>query len=287
MKKLSSIQKARPAHWVGDGFPVRSMVSPSDPPEENSPFLLLDYAEPFEFTPSNTPRGVGEHPHRGFETITIAYQGEVDHRDSGGNAGSIGPGDVQWMTAASGVVHEEKHGKAFTEAGGTFEMVQLWVNLPADRKMDPPRYQELSKETIPVVELPEGAGTLRVIAGEAFGQKGPAKTFTPVNLFDIDLKPSGRVELELLNGSNTLLLVQSGHVRINDGESANTGELARFERDGTTITLDAIEGAKLLLLNGEPIDEPVVSHGPFVMNTREQISEAIEDYQNGKMGHLD
>jgi quercetin 2,3-dioxygenase len=286
MKKLASVYKSRPAHWVGDGFPVRSMISPSDLPEENSPFLLLDYAEPYEFAPSDTARGVGEHPHRGFETVTIAYQGEIDHRDSGGNAGSIGPGDVQWMTAASGVVHEEKHGAAFTKAGGTFEMIQLWVNLPAANKMDAPRYQELSSETIPVVELLDGAGSLRVIAGEALGNKGPAMTFTPINLYDVTLKPSGRITLDLPDNSTTLLLVLSGHVRINEGESANQGDLARFEREGTSVSLDAIEGAKLLLLNGEPIDEPVAAHGPFVMNTREEISEAILDYQKGKMGRL-
>ena len=287
MKKLASVLKSRPSHWVGDGFPVKSMISPGEEPELTSPFLLLDYAEPFEFTPSNTPRGVGEHPHRGFETVTIAYQGEIDHRDSGGNAGSIGPGDVQWMTAASGVVHEEFHGSNFTETGGTFEMIQLWVNLPAANKMDPPRYQELTSDAIPVVDLLDGAGTLRVIAGEAFGSQGLAKTFTPINLYDVSLKPSGSATIELPDDTTTLLLVLSGHVRINGGESANQGDFARFEREGTSVTLDAIEGAKLLLLNGQPIYEPVVSHGPFVMNTREEISQAILDYQGGKMGRLD
>jgi len=238
------------------------------------------------FTPSDKPRGVGEHPHRGFETVTIAYQGEIDHRDSAGNAGSIGPGDVQWMTASSGVVHEELHGAEFTRTGGTFEMIQLWVNLPATHKMTEPRYQELPKDDIPVVDFPDGAGTLRVIAGEAFGASGPARTVTPINLWDMVLKPSGKVTLELPDASTTLLLVLSGHVRINDAETASKGELARFEREGTDLTLDAIEGAKLLLLNGEPIDEPVVAHGPFVMNTREEISEAIQDFQNGRMGRL-
>ena len=286
MKKLDTILKSRPAHWVGDGFPVRSMISPGDPPELTSPFLLLDYAEPYEFAPSDTPRGVGEHPHKGFETVTLAFQGEVDHRDSGGNAGTIGPGDVQWMTAASGVVHEEKHSAEFTRSGGTFEMIQLWVNLPAANKSDPPRYQELTKESIPVVDLADGAGTLRVIAGEACGEKGPAKTFTPINLYEVNLKPSGKVTLHFPEATTTLLMVLSGHVRINEGESANQGDLARFERDGKSVTLDAIEGARLVVLNGEPIDEPVVSHGPFVMNTREEINEAIQEYQNGKMGHL-
>ncbi|NKB71439.1 MAG: pirin family protein [Candidatus Latescibacteria bacterium] len=286
-KQLEFTRKARPLHWVGDGFPVRPIISPQDPPQDTSPFLLLDYAEPFHFDPAETPRGVGEHPHRGFETVTIAYQGQIDHRDSAGNAGTIGPGDVQWMTAASGVVHEELHGAEFTRSGGNFEMIQLWVNLPASHKMEPPRYQELAKEQIPIVDLPGRAGTLRVVAGQVFGASGPAQTVTPINLWDIDLKAGGQTKLELPdNGSNTLLLVLSGQVQINGGDKAGQGELARFQQEGTTIALQAPEAAKLLLLNGAPIDEPVVAHGPFVMNDRAQISQAIRDYQNGQMGRL-
>jgi redox-sensitive bicupin YhaK (pirin superfamily) len=258
------------------------MISPQDPSEHTSPFLLLDYAEPHEFAPSDKPRGVGEHPHRGFETVTIAYQGEIDHRDSAGNAGSIGAGDVQWMTAASGVVHEEVHGANFTRNGGTFEMIQLWVNLPKDQKMSAPRYQELPKDQIPVVDLPDGTGTLRVIAGEAFGSKGPAETVTPINLWDLSLSKGTKTPLELPDASTTLLLVLSGSVGVGDGETAGPGELARFSREGSQVTLEAMEDSRAVLLSGTPIDEPVVAHGPFVMNTRE----AISDFQNGKMGRL-
>jgi hypothetical protein len=284
LKRLHSIMKKRPAHWVGDGFPVRSMISPQDEPEVNSPFLLLDYAEPYEFEPSEQPRGVGEHPHRGFETVTIAYQGEIDHRDSAGNKGSIGPGDVQWMTAASGVVHEELHGADFTHSGGTFEMIQLWVNLPAEEKARSPRYQELNRDVIPVVVLPDDAGTLRVIAGEAFGAKGPAKTVTPIQLLDLDL--SGNVELPLPEGTTTLLLVRSGSIQINGTDSAGEGEFVRFERTGNGIALDAQEKASVVVLNGTPIDEPVAAQGPFVMNTREELLQAFQDYQSGAMGRL-
>jgi redox-sensitive bicupin YhaK (pirin superfamily) len=286
MKRLESVLRSRPTHWVGDGFPVKSMVSPQDPPEHTSPFLLLDYAEPHEFAPSDKPRGVGEHPHRGFETVTIAYQGEIDHRDSAGNAGSIGAGDVQWMTAASGVVHEELHGANFTRNGGTFEMIQLWVNLPKGQKMSAPRYQELLKDQIPVVDLPDGTGTLRVIGGEAFGSKGPAETVTPINLWDLSLSKGTKTPLELPDASTTLILVLSGSVGVGDGETAGPGELARFSREGSQVTLEAMEDSRAVLLNGTPIDEPVVANGPFVMNTREEISEAISDFQNGKMGRL-
>ncbi len=286
IKKVTNVVRSRPTHWVGDGFPVRQMISPGDAPEGTSPFLLLDYAGPHDFPPSNTRRGVGEHPHRGFETVTLAYQGQVDHRDSAGHAGSIKPGDVQWMTAASGVVHEEFHGLDYARQGGTFEMVQLWVNLPAAHKMDKPRYQALPKESIPVVEL-ANSGTLRVIAGEAFGKQGPAQTFTPINLWDLTLETGGEAKLTLPQQSNTLLLVRSGVLRVNDTDSVAAAELAHFEHSGTEIHLASDEGAEALLLNGQPIDEPVVSQGPFVMNSDEEIRQAIRDYENGQMGRLD
>ncbi len=262
------------------------MISPGDAPEGTSPFLLLDYAGPHDFPPSNARRGVGEHPHRGFETVTLAYQGQVDHRDSAGHAGSIKPGDVQWMTAAGGVVHEEFHGLDYARQGGTFEMVQLWVNLPAARKMEKPRYQALSKEIIPVVDL-GASGTLRVIAGEAFGKQGPAQTFTPINLWDLTLKAGGETKLIVPDQSNTLLLVRSGSLRINDADSVKAAETARFETAGTEIHLTSDEGVEALLLNGQAIEEPVVSHGPFVMNSDEEIRQAIRDYENGKMGRLE
>lgn len=286
MKNVRNVIRSRPIHWVGDGFPVRQMISPGDAPEGTSPFLLLDYAGPHDFPPANVRRGVGEHPHRGFETVTLAYQGQVDHRDSAGHAGSIKPGDVQWMTAASGVVHEEFHGLDYARQGGTFEMVQLWVNLPAARKMDKPRYQALPKETIPVVDL-GASGTLRVIAGEAFGRQGPAQTFTPINLWDLTLAAGGEAQLTVPDQSNTLLLVRSGSIRINDSDSVAAAEMARFEAEGREIHIASDEGAEALLLNGRPIEEPVVSHGPFVMNTHEEIRQAIRDYEKGLMGRLE
>jgi redox-sensitive bicupin YhaK (pirin superfamily) len=287
VKVVDRIKKAPPVHWVGDGFPVRSMFSYGMSAETLSPFLLLDYAAPVEIPPSNDePRGVGEHPHRGFETVTIVYQGEVEHRDSAGNHGRIGPGDVQWMTAASGVVHEEKHGREFSRKGGTMEMAQLWVNLPAKFKTSRPKYQEILEQQIPIVQLPDGAGTVRVIAGEFQGTSGPARTFTPVDLWDIRLKAGRTAELHLPEGHTTLLLVLRGGVKLNGTERASEVELIEFDRRGKTISIDATEAATLLLMSGEPIEEPVVGSGPFVMNTQAEIREAIQDYQAGKMGGL-
>jgi redox-sensitive bicupin YhaK (pirin superfamily) len=251
-----------------------------------SPFLLLDYAPPAEFAPSlGEPRGVGEHPHRGFETVTIAYQGEIEHRDSGGHHGRIGPGDVQWMTAAAGVVHEEKHGLEFTRKGGTMEMVQLWVNLPARLKMSPPAYQDILDRNIPKVPLPGGAGTARVIAGELAGVRGPARTFTPIDLWDLRLT-GGETELRLPAGHRTALLVLRGEVRLNGTHTVEEAELAVVSREGERVSLQAEGEATVLLLSGEPIDEPVAGYGPFVMNTREEIRQAIRDFQEGRMGAL-
>ncbi len=285
-KKVLRIRKAPPMHWVGDGFPVRSMFSYDADAEALSPFLLLDYAAPAEFGPSaGEPRGVGEHPHRGFETVTIVYQGEVEHRDSAGHHGKIGPGDVQWMTTASGVVHEEKHGQDFTRKGGTVEMVQLWVNLPARLKMSPPRYQDLLDRSIPAVSLPDGAGTVRVIAGEFQGAKGPARTFTPVNLWDVRLKAGHTARFDLADGHTTVLLVLRGGVEVH-GEPANEAELVELDRRGQEVSLAAKKDATVLVMSGEPIEEPVAGYGPFVMNTQAEIRQAIRDYQMGKMGRL-
>ncbi|MFO0930545.1 MAG: pirin family protein [Gemmataceae bacterium] len=284
MKQLLGIHRGAPAHWVGNGFPVRTLFSHHSLGERASPFLLLDYAGPAEFPPSEEPRGVGEHPHRGFETVTIVYQGELEHRDSAGHHGKIGPGDVQWMTAASGVVHEEWHEQAFTRRGGVLEMVQLWVNLPAKEKMSPPRYQEILGKNIPAVGL-DGAGTVRVIAGEFRGTKGPARTFTPVNVWDVRLKAGGRAELAVPDGHTALFVVLHGRPVLN-GAPAGEADLAVFDRAGEQIAVEAVEDATILALSGEPIDEPVVSHGPFVMNTEEEIRQAITDYRQGRMGHL-
>ena len=273
-------------HWVGNGFPVRSVFDYNGPGRELSPFLLLDYAAPYEFPPSNEKRGVGGHPHKGFETVTVAYQGEVEHRDSSGGGGKIAAGDVQWMTAGKGIVHEEFHSQDFTRKGGPFQMVQLWVNLRAKDKSAKAGYQTLLKAQIPNVELPQDAGTVRVIAGEYGDQKGPAKTFTPINLWDVNLRAGKSAELPLPDGHTTTFLVLSGEVTVNGEREAGEGDLAIFARTGASITVKAKTDAKLLVMDGEPITEPVVGKGPFVMNNRAEIQQAFEDYQLGHMGEL-
>ncbi|MDO8349193.1 MAG: pirin family protein [Planctomycetota bacterium] len=287
MTHVTRIERGAPPHWVGDGFPVRTFFSYGDGPSV-SPFLLLDYASPARFEPSEKPRGVGPHPHRGFETVTIVYQGEVEHRDSAGHAGRIGPGDVQWMTAASGLVHEEMHGREFTRRGGTLEMVQLWVNLPAKSKMSPPRYQDLLDQHIPAVELPHGAGTVRVIAGTFAAAKGPAKTFTPIDLWDVRVSAGRSVELPLHVGHTSMLLVQGGRVRLGGESEVAAMELAVLDPLAGKIAIEATAGdARLLVLAGEPIAEPVVGYGPFVMNTQAEIRTAMADFESGKMGTLE
>lgn len=285
-KKLRCIQRSADRHWVGNGFPVRTLFAYSNLGEALSPFLLFDYAGPMEFEPTTERRGVGEHPHRGFETVTIVYEGEVEHRDSSGGGGRIAVGDVQWMTAASGIVHEEFHGREFARSGGPFEMVQLWVNLPAKDKMAPPRYQAIQNTDIPKVNLPEGQGFVRIIAGEFRGAKGPAKTFTPIQLWDIHIAAKQKADLELPDGFTTALAVLKGTVRVNDSEAIRAAEVGLFDRAGRNISIDCEEDTTALLLCGEPIDEPIVGQGPFVMNTAQEIQQAILDYRNGQMGRL-
>lgn len=286
IKKLRCIQRSVDTHWVGNGFPVRTLFAYPNLGPVLSPFLLLDYAGPMEFSQTNERRGVGEHPHRGFETVTIVYEGEVEHRDSAGGGGSIGPGDVQWMTAASGLLHEEFHGRDFARRGGMFEMVQLWVNLPARNKMALPRYQGILNSQIPTVTLPNGQGTVRVIAGEFAGMKGPAKTFTPIHVWDLRLSSDERTGLAVPDGWTAALVVLRGAVRVNGSEPVGAAEVGLFDRAGKCIFIDSAKGATALLLSGEPIDEPIVGSGPFVMNTAQEIRQAISDYQSGKMGHL-
>jgi redox-sensitive bicupin YhaK (pirin superfamily) len=287
MHKLQDIIDPPTQHWVGDGFPVRSLFSYHDRGRQVSPFLLLDYAGPARFEPTSRRRGVGEHPHRGFETITIVYAGEVEHRDSTGAGGIIGPGDVQWMTAAAGILHEEFHAPAYARRGGEFELVQLWLNLPARHKMVAPRYQTLLAADIPAVGLPEDAGQLRVIAGEFAGSKGPARSFTPVELWDVRLKAGKRTELAVPEGHTLIAAVLAGgNVRFNGEQSAGPAQLALFGREGGGITIAAEDDAKLLLLAGAPIDEPIVGHGPFVMNTAGEIKQAMLDYAEGRFGEL-
>jgi redox-sensitive bicupin YhaK (pirin superfamily) len=273
-------------HWVGDGFPVRNLFPSNGLRDEINPFLMLDYAGPQHFPPSPQSHGVGEHPHRGFETVTIVYQGALEHRDSAGHSGTIFPGDVQWMTAASGVVHEEMHEKEFAKNGGTFEVVQLWVNLPKAVKMSQPRYQGITKEQIPSVDFGNGS-YVRVIAGELQGTKGPAQTFTPVNVFDVRLKAGTKAALQIPAGHNTGVVLLKGDLVLNGVDSIRgEAKIATLSPEGTAIHLEAKEDTTLLLLSGEPIHEPVFSYGPFVMNTRDEIMQAVQDYQDGKMGHL-
>lgn len=281
--RIQRIIRNVPQHWVGDGFPVRSLFSYRD--DGFDPFLLLDYAGPHRFPPAAAKRGVGEHPHRGFETVTIVYQGELEHRDSSGSHGTIGPGDVQWMTAASGVVHEEFHSKRFTQDGGTLEMVQLWVNLPSLKKMSPPRYQSLRRDDIPTVLLPNQSGTARVIAGELFGARGPARTMSSINVWDLQLGAEVPFALPLVLGHTSLIIVQSGTLQVDDSPIM-AGELALLDRAGGSLCLQASTASRFLVLTGEPLDEPVVGQGPFVMNTREQINDAILDFRSGRMGRL-
>jgi len=282
-KRVLDIRTSDAAHWVGDGFPVRTLFSYHDSGQELSPFLLLDYGGPRDFPPTSARLGVGPHPHRGFETVTIVYAGEVEHRDSAGGGGEIGPGDVQWMTAGSGLIHEEFHGRAFARRGGPFEMVQLWVNLPAKDKLAPPRYQSLLAAEIPVVPLPDEQGEVRVIAGLFAGKQGPARTFTPIHVWNVRVRQ--RARLEVPEGFTTLIVVLKGKLQVN-GSATEAGSFARLDPRGTQIELESAEGATLLVLSGQPIDEPIVGHGPFVMNTAREIQQAIVDYQMGKMGRL-
>ncbi len=280
MARVLGVHGERQGHWVGDGFPVRSLFSHATLGEDASPFLLLDYAGPLHFPPAEKPRGVGTHPHRGFETVTIVYQGEVDHRDSAGHGGRIGPGDVQWMTAASGVLHDEFHSPAFTRAGGVLEMVQLWVNLPAHAKMGAPAYQTLQDATIPHVAL-AGGGTLRVIAGLYGGQVGPARTASTLNVWDVRLAAGVPVNLDLPAGHSAMVVVLHGPATV-AGARVEEAQLALLDRDGGAVAVQAERDATLLVLTGVPLGEPVVMHGPFVMNTREEVRKAFADYEAGR-----
>jgi quercetin 2,3-dioxygenase len=285
MKNVLSIHRQGEGHWVGDGFPVHTVFHYQERPEL-TPFLLLDHAGPADFAPSAKQLGVGWHPHRGFETVTVVYDGEVDHQDTAGNGGRISAGDVQWMTAGSGLLHKELHSAAFSKRGGRFEVLQLWVNLPATSKMSAPRYQELPAKDIPVVKLDGEAGSVRVIAGEFGGAKGPARTFTPINLLDVRLRAGQKLTLSLKDGYTASLYVLKGKVVLNGGEAASGTELVLLDRKGDEITIEASTDAALFVMNGQPIEEPVVGSGPFVMNTHAQIEQAYRDFQAGRLGRI-
>jgi quercetin 2,3-dioxygenase len=289
MKNIELIIAPPAPHFVGDGFRVHTFIPSSHQLDMHrmSPFIMMDYNSKFKFPPSKEPKGVGVHPHRGFETVTIAYKGKVAHHDSTGNSGIIGEGDVQWMTAASGVLHKEYHEKEFSKTGGDFQMVQLWVNLPAKDKMSKPKYQGIANEAINKFKLPNNAGVIEVIAGAYENVKGAASTFSPVHLQNAKLTTGGKATFSFPSHYNTSLLVIEGKIKLNAKESIDTDHFVLFKNEGEEFTIEAIENAVVLILSGEPLNEPIVSHGPFVMNTRAEIMQAIEDYNMGKFGVLE
>lgn len=289
MRNVKQIYRANSQHWVGDGFLVQPLFSHMGEDRGTDPFLMLDYAAPYEFAPNQArgPRGVGQHPHKGFETVTIAYHGEVAHRDSSGGGGVIKEGDVQWMTAGSGIIHEEFHSEAFSRSGGLFEMVQLWVNLPAKDKNTPAHYQHLAKEAIPVVALPDDAGHLRLIAGRHGETDGAAETYTEMNVWDVVVHAGREAVLEVPASHGLSMVVLRGEAVFNGQDRAGAGQLVAFEQGGGQVRVQAGgEEVKILLLSGVPINEPVVGYGPFVMNTAEEIRQAITDFNNGRFGQI-
>lgn len=281
LKNITGIYDSHPSQ-VGDGFTIRRPL-PNQGLKQMSPFLLLDHAGPTAVPPSDYQRGVDEHPHRGFETVTIVYDGAIEHRDSAGHAGKIGPGDVQWMTAGAGVVHEEKHGREFSQQGGTLEMIQLWINLPKMHKMTRPRYQEITADRIPVIT--ESGSQIRVIAGTYEEHQGPAQTFTEISMLDIRARAGSTITLSFPERHNTGMYLLAGHVDMNTS-AIEEAQFVTFGGQGQEITVQAHTDSKLLLLSGEPIHEPVASYGPFVMNNSQELVQAVQDYEQGKMGTL-
>ena len=288
-KNIELVASPPNPHFVGDGFRVHNFI-PSGfrmDMERMSPFILLDYNSKFTFPPSDKPKGVGVHPHRGFETVTIAYKGKVAHHDSSGGGGIIGEGDVQWMTAASGVLHKEYHEAEFSKRGGDFQMVQLWVNLPAKDKMSKPKYQAISQAEMAIHSLPGDAGLIEVIAGNYNDSKGPASTFTPLHMFNARLNEKAKASFSFPSHYNTGVLVIEGSIKVNDSEIAPTDHFVLFENEGESFTVEALEKSVVLILSGEPINEPIAAQGPFVMNTKQEIKDAIDDFNMGKFGYLE
>jgi quercetin 2,3-dioxygenase len=288
-KSIEAILPPPHFHMVGDGFRVHNFF-PSQPKiglSGMSPFFLMDYGSKWLVPPSETPKGVGVHPHRGFETVTIAYHGKVAHHDSVGNSGVIGEGDVQWMTAGAGVLHKEYHEKEFSRIGGVFQMVQLWVNLPAKFKMTPAKYQAIENKEMTKVLLDDGKSYVELIAGGYNGMKGPASTFSPVNLFNAKLIRGSKAHFSFNNKNNTGMLIIEGEVKINNSKTAPENHFILFGHDGEDILLEAVEQSVILILSGESINEPIASYGPFVMNTEAEIKQAYQDYNNGKFGYLE
>lgn len=287
-KQVEIVVSPRPAHFVGDGFRVHNFIPGAGrlDMKRMDPFIMLDYNSKFHFNGSERPRGVGVHPHRGFETVTIAYQGKVEHHDSAGGGGIIGEGDVQWMTAAKGVLHKEYHETEWSKKGGIFQMVQLWVNLPAKDKMSNPKYQAIENSAMERVDL-GGNGLVEIIAGNYNGHTGPAETFTPVNMMNAKLNAGGKAEFSFPAHFNTAALVIEGSIIINGEEKVAADHFALFKNEGEMFTIEANEDSVILIISGEPINEPIYPHGPFVMNSREEIMQAFEDFNTGKFGYLE
>ncbi|RTE52226.1 pirin family protein [Arenibacter aquaticus] len=288
-KNIEVVVAPREPHFVGDGFRVHNFI-PSGyhlDMQRMDPFILLDYNSPYYFPPTDTPRGVSVHPHRGFETVTIAYQGKVAHHDSSGNSGIIGEGDVQWMTAASGILHKEYHEETFSKEGGYFQMAQLWVNLPAKYKMSSPKYQEITKSQINRFQLPNHKGEIEVIAGKYKDVKGAASTFSDVNMFNARLEEGAEADFNFPTTHNTALLVIKGKIKVNGDKTIGTDHFVLFENEGEQFHIQASDKSIVLLLSGAPLNEPIVAQGPFVMNSREEIAQAISDYNLGKFGYLE
>lgn len=287
MKKVVGVYRNQQMHWVGDGFPVKNLFSYDRLGQTISPFLLLDYAAPYHFDPTTAQHGVGSHPHRGFETVTIAYKGEVTHKDSHGGGGTIKTGDVQWMTAGSGLVHEEFHSREFAEQGGLFEMVQLWVNLPASDKMTAPKYQAIEAIQIPVIKFDDEAGYLRVIAGEYAEQQGPANTFSPINVWDVVLKAGHQAHFHVPIDHTSLIVLLEGELLLNGTQQVLDHSVVIFGKDGEAhVQVEAVQNAKFLVLTGKPLNEPIQGYGPFVMNSKDEIIQAFDDFNNGKFGEI-
>ncbi|MGG6231355.1 pirin family protein [Tenacibaculum sp. SDUM215027] len=286
-KSIEKVVKPGTPHFVGDGFRVHNFIPGTSTMQRMDPFIMLDYNSKYNFPPTDKPKGVGVHPHRGFETVTIAYKGRVEHGDSAGGGGIIGEGDVQWMTAASGVLHKEFHETEWSKTGGEFQMVQLWVNLPAKDKMSPPKYQAIANTEMAKILLPDGGGEVEVIAGEYRGNKGPASTFSPINMFNVKLKKGVKTQLTFPENYTTAILSVEGSVKVNDSTDVLEDHFALFKNDGDTFTLEALEDVIILVLSGEPLNEPITAHGPFVMNTKQELIEAFQDFNTGKFGYLE
>ncbi|MGA6137403.1 pirin family protein [Acinetobacter dispersus] len=287
MKRILGVYQNKHMHWVGDGFPVYNLFSYDRLGQSLSPFLLLDYAAPYRFDPTTAQHGVGSHPHRGFETVTIAYKGEVTHKDSSGGGGTIKAGDVQWMTAGGGILHQEFHSPEFAHQGGLFEMVQLWVNLPAHSKMTPAKYQAIEADQIQHIALDDTGSEMRIIAGQYQDTTGAATTFSPVNVWDGTIVQGQEHTFYATEGHTALLVLLSGQMILNESQSIEAPSLVVLSREEIDFSIKAEQDSKFLILTGQPLNEPIEGYGPFVMNSKAEIVEAVRDFNSGKFGSME